>query len=177
MENIGIFCSASNNIAPVFFRHASELGKWLGENKKTLIYGGANLGLMDCVSRTAKDNGSKIIGVVPTRIFEMGWASAFVDEMIPCKNLTDRKDIMLQRADVLVALPGGIGTLDEVFHVMAASSMNYHHKKIIFYNVEGFWQDMIKFLKQLESQHFAHHPLNNYYAVANNLEELTELLK
>ena len=177
MENIGIFCSASNNIAPVFFRHASELGKWLGENKKTLIYGGANLGLMDCVSRTAKDNGSKIIGVVPTRIFEMGWASAFVDEMSPCKNLTDRKDIMLQRADVLVALPGGIGTLDEVFHVMAASSMNYHHKKIIFYNVEGFWQDMIKFLKQLESQHFAHHPLNNYYAVANNLEELTELLK
>ena len=55
--------------------------------------------------------------------------------------------------------------------------MNYHHKKIIFYNVEGFWQDMINFLKQLESQHFAHHPLNNYYAVANNLEELTELLK
>ena len=160
MENIGIFCSASNNIDPVFFRHASELGKWLGENKKTLIYGGANLGLMDCVSRTAKDNGSKIIGVVPTRIFEMGWASAFVDEMIPCKNLTDRKDIMLQRADVLVALPGGISK-----------------KKIIFYNVEGFWQDMIKFLKQLESQHFAHHPLNNYYAVANNLEELTELLK
>jgi uncharacterized protein (TIGR00730 family) len=177
MENIGIFCSASNNIDPVFFRHASELGRWMGENKKTLIYGGANLGLMDCVSRTAKANGSKIIGVVPTRIYEMGWSSAFVDEMIPCKSLTDRKDIMLKRSDVLVALPGGIGTLDEVFHVMAASSLNYHHKKIIFYNVEGFWQDMINFLKQLEIQHFAHHPLDNYYAVANNLEELTELLK
>ncbi|MCE2616876.1 MAG: TIGR00730 family Rossman fold protein [Phocaeicola sp.] len=177
MQSIGIFCSASNNIDPKYYKCADEFGKWMGEHKKTLVYGGANVGLMDCVSRVAKQYGSRIIGVVPTRILELGKASAILDEMIPCKTLTDRKDILLQKSDVLVALPGGIGTLDEVFHVMAAASLDYHHKKIVFFNIDGFWQGIIDFLSGLEKQHFAHHPLNNYFVVANNINELTELLK
>ena len=76
-----------------------------------------------------------------------------------------------------MALPGGVGTLDEIFHVMAAATLDYHHKKVIFYNINGFWNGIVEFLKGLETQHFAHHPLNSYYAVADNREELTELLK
>jgi uncharacterized protein (TIGR00730 family) len=92
-------------------------------------------------------------------------------------NLSDRKDIMLQESDVMVALPGGIGTLDEVFHVMAACSIGYHQKKVIFYNVEGFWNDLLAFLNRLEETHFVHRPLKNYFEVANTLEELTRLLE
>ena len=177
MDKIAIFCSASDNIDPVYFDKARERGTWLGLNGKTLIYGGANIGLMECVARAAKENGSMVMGVVPTKLEERGRVSDLLDVTFRTDNLSDRKDFMLHEADVVVALPGGVGTLDEIFHVMAAATLDYHHKKVIFYNINGFWNGIVEFLKGLETQHFAHHPLNSYYAVADNREELTELLK
>lgn len=177
MDKIAIFCSASDNIAPVFAEKACELGAWMGRNKKTLVYGGANIGLMECIARAAKENGATVIGVVPTKLEERGRVSTWIDVTFRTDNLSDRKDLMLNESEVVVALPGGVGTLDEVFHVMAAATLDYHRKKVIFYNINGFWNGVIDFLSGLEQQHFAHHPLNRFYAVAGNLEELTELLK
>lgn len=177
IDKIAIFCSASGNIDQAYFEKARELGIWMGQNKKTLIYGGANIGLMECIARAAKDNGAMVIGVVPTKLEERGRVSDLLDVTFRTDNLSDRKDMMLNEADVAIALPGGVGTLDEVFHVMAAATLDYHRKKVIFYNINGFWNGVIVFLAGLEAQHFAHHPLNNYFAVADNLEELTELLK
>lgn len=177
IDKIAIFCSASGNIDQVHFEKARELGVWMGQNKKTLVYGGANIGLMECIARAAKDNGAMVIGVVPTKLEERGRVSDLLDVTFRTDNLSDRKDMMLNEADVAIALPGGVGTLDEVFHVMAAATLDYHRKKVIFYNINGFWNGVIDFLAGLEAQHFAHHPLNNYFAVADNLEELTELLK
>lgn len=177
MDKIAIFCSASGNIDPVFFERTCELGTWMGQNGKTLVYGGANIGLMECTAKAAKENGAMVIGVIPTKLEERGRASDLLDVTFRTDNLSDRKDIMLNESDVIVALPGGVGTLDEVFHVMAAATLDYHRKKVIFYNINGFWNGIINFLAGLEAQHFAHHPLNNYFAVANDLNELTELLK
>ena len=134
MDKIAIFCSASENIEPVFFEKARELGVWMGQNKKTLVYGGANIGLMECIAKAAKDNGSMIMGVIPTKLEERGRASDLVDVTFRTDNLSDRKDVMLNESDVVIALPGGVGTLDEVFHVMAAATLDYHRKKVIFYN-------------------------------------------
>ena len=72
MEKIGIFCSASEVIDPIYFEKTRELGKWMGQNRKTLVYGGANLGLMECVAKSAKENGAFIMGVVPTKLEEQG---------------------------------------------------------------------------------------------------------
>lgn len=177
MDKIAIFCSASADIDPVFFEKARELGAWMGENKKTLIYGGANIGLMECIARAAKEHGSMVMGVVPTKLEARGRVSDLLDVTFRTDNLSDRKDVMLNESDVMVALPGGVGTLDEIFHVMAAATLDYHRKKVIFYNVNGFWNGIIDFLAGLEAQHFAHHSLNNYFAVANDLNKLTELLK
>lgn len=176
MDRIGLFCSAADDIAPVFFEKASEFGVWLGEHKKTLIYGGANLGLMECVAQSAKEHGATIMGVVPTKLEERGAVSDLLDITFRTDNLSDRKDVILRESDVLVALPGGVGTLDEVFHVMASASIGYHAKKVIFYNVDGFWNPMFDFLGQLKDTRFARRPLENYYRVANNFEELVELL-
>ena len=121
MEKIGIFCSASGSIDPIYFDAAHQIGEWMGKNGKTLIYGGANLGLMECVAKAVKENGGHVIGVVPSKLEENGKVSTYPDEIIATHDLSDRKDIILQQSDVLVALPGGIGTLDEVFHVMAGS--------------------------------------------------------
>lgn len=177
MNKIAVFCSASDDIAPVFKEKAKELGAWLGQHHKWLVYGGSNTGLMESLAQSAKENGAMIMGAVPTKLEEHGRVSDLLDVTFHSVNLSDRKDIMVQESEVMVALPGGIGTLDEVFHVMASCSIGYHDKKVIFYNVDGFWDELLHFLGKLEELHFAHHPLSNFYEVANTLEELTRLLE
>ena len=149
MEKIGIFCSASGSIDPIYFDAAHQIGEWMGKNGKTLIYGGANLGLMECVAKAVKENGGHVIGVVPSKLEENGKVSTYP------------------------ALPGGIGTLDEVFHVMAAASIGYHQKKVIFYNADGFYNPLLAVLSELQTRGFTRHPLSSYYEVANTFNELT----
>ena len=177
MEKIGIFCSASEVIDPIYFEKTRELGEWMGQNRKTLVYGGANLGLMECVAKSAKENGAFIMGVVPTKLEERGAVSDLLDVTFRVDDLSERKDTMLRESDVLVALPGGVGTLDEVFHVVASASIGYHHKKVIFYNVNDFWKDLLDFLDSMKGSGFARRPLENFYQVANTWEELIDLLQ
>lgn len=176
MKKIGIFCSASDTIDRVYFDRAKELGHWMGRNGKTLVYGGADLGLMDCIAQAVKETGGHIVGVVPTKLEERGRVSTLPDRIVHTRNLSDRKDILTEESDILVALPGGIGTLDEVFHVMAASSIGYHSKQVIFYNIDGFYDELIDILQKLDGKHFARHPLSHYFQVANSLDELVPLL-
>lgn len=176
MEKIGVFCSASNTIDENYFLKANELGEWLGKQNKTLVYGGANLGLMECVAQAVKQNGGTVVGVVPAKLEENGKVSTLPDKIFHTENLSDRKDIILRESDVLVALPGGIGTLDEVFHVMAAASIGYHSKKVIFYNVDGFFDELLQILETIYEKHFARHKSDHYFNVANTFDELTNLL-
>lgn len=177
MDRIGVFCSASEVIDSIYFDKAQEFGRWMGQNKKTLVYGGANLGLMECVAKAAKENGGFVMGVVPTKLEERGAVSDLLDVTFRVDNLSERKDAMLRESDVLVALPGGVGTLDEVFHIMAAASIGYHTKKVILYNINGFWDGLLDFLEGLIGKGFARRPMEQFYGVANSFEELIDLLK
>ena len=174
MKKIGIFCSASENIDKMYFDSARQIGEWMGKAGKTLIYGGANLGLMECVARAVKENGGTIIGVVPAKLEEKGSVSTLLDEVIHTRNLSDRKDVITEKSEILVALPGGVGTLDEIFHVIAAASIGYHQKKVIFYNEYGFYNELLAALKTLEDKGFARQSFSTYYETANNLDELKE---
>ena len=130
----------------------------------------------ECVAQAVKTNGGHIIGVVPAKLEENGKVSALPDRIINTRNLSDRKDMIVEESDVLVALPGGVGTLDEIFHVMAAASIGYHHKKVIFYNEDGFYDTLLKVLKEIEEKGFARQPFSTYYDVANTLEELKQII-
>ena len=177
MKKIGIFCSASENIDKMYFESTRQIGKWMGESNKTLIYGGANLGLMECIAGAVKEYGGTVIGVVPSKLEENGKVSKYLDQIIHTQNLSDRKDIITEKSDILVALPGGVGTLDEVFHVIAAASIGYHQKKVIFYNEYGFYNELLKTLSKLEEKGFARQPFSSYYEVAETLDELKEKIK
>ena len=177
MERIGIFCSASEVIDELYYEKARELGEWMGQNKKTLVYGGANLGLMECVAKAARGKGAFVTGVVPTKLEERGAVSDLLDVTFRVDNLSERKDVMLRESDILVALPGGVGTLDEVFHIMASASIGYHCKKVILYNVNGFWNGLLTFMDELKEQGFARRPMEKFYGVANSFDELIDLLK
>lgn len=177
MERISVFCSASQDIDNIYVGKARELGAWMGDNGKTLVYGGTGSGLMEVIAAEAKTHGAMVMGVVPTIVEERGKTSDLCDVVFRTDNLSDRKDVMLRESDVSVALPGGVGTLDEVFSVMASATIGYHSKQVIFYNINGFWNGVIAFLDGLERQRFAHSPLKNYYKVANSFEELVEMIK
>ena len=99
MEKIGIFCSASENIDKMYFESARQIGEWMGQKGKTLIYGGASLGLMECVARAVKENGGTVIGVVPAKLEEKGSVSTLLDEVIHTRNLSDRKDVITEKSD------------------------------------------------------------------------------
>ena len=136
---IAVFCSANSAIDPSYFAAAEELGRRAAEGGHTIVFGGCNLGLMECVAKAARSAGGRTIGVIPTIIERGGKASPNVDVSIPCDNLSDRKDLMTAQCDAAVALPGGLGTLDEVFTMAASSTIGYHHKPIVLLNVGGFW--------------------------------------
>lgn len=177
MNVIGVFCSSSSRIDPVFFDKADELGKWMGEQGKTLVYGGSNSGLMECVAKAVKTHGGRVFGVIPTIVESQGRVSQYVDIDFRCNDLSDRKETMLQESQVMVALPGGIGTLDEVFTVMASATIGYHHKRVILYNVAGFWDDLVELLDGLERKGFIRGSWHDYCDVATTFEELKALLE
>lgn len=177
MNKIGIFCSACEQISPRYFECTRELGAWMAAEGKTLVYGGANMGLMECIAHSVKEHGGKVMGVVPTKLEEKGRVSDLLDVTFHTVNLSDRKDVILRESDILVALPGGVGTLDEVFHVVAAATIGYHTKRVVLYNIDGFWDSMLAMLQQMETKGFIRRPLNQFLNVATTLDELKDLLK
>ena len=177
MRSVAVFCAASENIAPGYFEAAAEVGTMLGRLGATLVYGGARFGLMEATAKAAKASGARVVGVVPDILVERDRVSALLDEQVPCRNLSERKDIMLERSDILVALPGGVGTLDEIFHVMAAATIGYHTKRVVLYNVNGFWNSLCATLDEMLQAGFVRGEFEKYIAVANNLKELEDLIK
>lgn len=177
MKSIALFCAASENIAPGYFEAAAEVGAMLGRLGMTLVYGGARFGLMEATARAAKQAGARIVGIVPDILVERGRVSMLLDEQVNCRNLSERKDIMLERSDILVALPGGVGTLDEIFHVLAAATIGYHTKRVVLYNVNGFWDSLVATLDEMLQAGFVRGEFEKYFEVANSIAELEGLLK
>ena len=173
---ICIFCSANQLIDPDFFRMTEELGQWATREGHTIVFGGVNQGLMECVGKAAHEAGGRTIGVIPRIVEKSGRISDYVDIEMLCDNLSDRKQMMEDQSDVFVALPGGIGTIDELFTIAAAHTIGYHDKLVILYNMKGFWDSLIAMLDDLQQKGMVRGNWHDYIAVANNLEELSRII-
>ncbi len=173
---ICIFCSANGQLDPDFFTMTEELGRWLATEGHTLVYGGVNSGLMECVARAVHEVGGRTVGVLPQIVVKSGRLSDYVDTEVLCDNLSDRKQLMADKSDVFIALPGGIGTIDEVFTIAAAHTIGYHDKRVILYNMKGFWGDMIALLDRLQQRGMVRGEWRDYIAVANSLDDIKDLL-
>ena len=172
---ICVFCSANEQIDPDFFHVAEDLGRWAASKGHVIVYGGVNQGLMETVGKAAHEAGGRTIGVVPVIVEKSGRVSDYVDVEIPSDNLTDRKQLMMDQSDVFIALPGGIGTLDEVFTVAASATIGYHSKPVILYNLKGFWNSLIQLLDDLQQRGMVRGQWCDYIRVASQLEELEML--
>lgn len=176
MRRIGVFCSSHEGLPSAYVAAASWLGGEIGRRGATLVYGGSRCGLMEMVAAAVKAAGGRVVGVVPDVLRRRGLESEQIDVTLYAAGLADRKEALLRESDVLVALPGGLGTLDEVFTVVAAASMGEHRKRVVLANVEGCWDPLLTLLERLQEQGLVAPTWRQLMPVAGTRGELTDLL-
>mgnify|MGYP005754455761 CR=1 FL=1 len=177
MQKIGVFCSASSRVPEKYLKEARRIGEAIGRAGRSLVYGGTSMGMMREISQGVKASGGELLGVVPEIFVKNGRIDPDLDHVIRCRDLSDRKAIMVQEAEVFLALPGGVGTLDEVFSTMASCTLGYHGKQVIFYNMDGFWDPVIEFLGRIDREGFMKKEARESFMTASSLEELTVLIE
>ena len=173
---IAVYCSANNNIAEEYFEATRRLAEWMVGEGHVLVWGGGNCGLMGCIGDTVHALGGKTIGMVPRALETSGRVSEHIDVYFPCDGLDDRKELMIAHCDVAVALPGGIGTLDEVFTQAGSNTIGFHNKLTILYNVSHFWDTTIAMLDFMQQQNMVRGRWTDYIRVANTIDELAEII-
>lgn len=169
--NICVFASASNEIDKVYFDDAYNLGIEIAKSGHNIVYGASNLGLMGCFATSAKENGAKIIGVMPERLYNMGIHPGPCDEFFLTKGMRERKAKMDELSSAVVALSGGFGTLEELSEMIVQKQIGYNNKPIVILNTNGYYDYLIKFFDRIISEKFAPNNSNSLYFVAKTPHE------
>ncbi|GHT17208.1 cytokinin riboside 5'-monophosphate phosphoribohydrolase [Bacteroidia bacterium] len=173
---IAVYCSSSDKIAEKYRKIAFELGTWIAANGHTLVYGGATGGLMDSVSDGALAGSGKIIGVIPHAVMRMGRIADKSMRLLVVQTMSERKMMMKSLADVFVVLPGGFGTLDEAFDIIASATVGEHHKPLILLNINNFYKNLVAQFDHCRTENCIPFEENYKPFIVNSLEECTTML-
>lgn len=178
MKNICVFASSSNSLDECFFKDAADLGVCLGRSGFNIVYGGSRLGLMYACASKVKENGGKIIGIMPERLYNMGVGNPEdCDEFIVTIGMRERKAKMDEFSDAVIALPGGFGTLEELSEMIVQKQLGYNSKPIILLNTEGFYNGLVEFFNTIINRKFAKKISNELYYIAKTPTDAIEYLK
>jgi uncharacterized protein (TIGR00730 family) len=169
--SICVFCGSSSGSNPVYTEKAIALGKLFAEKKITLVYGGSNVGLMHVIADTMMQAGGKVIGVMPHTLIEREVAHKGITEFHVVETMAERKAVMDQLSDAFIAMPGGIGTLDELFEVMSWNQLDLITKPVALFNVLGYWDHLLSFLDHSVDQRFVK-PEHRTNLIAESNEEM-----
>ena len=156
MKRVLVFCGSSPGRGPEYVRCASELGRLLAARGLELVYGGASVGLMGALADSALAAGGTVIGVIPTRLVEREIAHAGLTKLHVVETMHERKALMAELSDAVIALPGGTGTLDELFELFTWKQLGLHRKPIGLLDVDGYWQTLVAFLEHAANERFLH---------------------
>jgi hypothetical protein len=177
MQTVCVFCSSSDKIDESFRGYARQLGVELGKNNYQVVYGGTTTGLMGTVATSAQENGSNLIGVIPESLKELGLTNQYANEIRVCKDLRERKGIMDELSDAFIALPGGLGTYEELIEVLNLKFLGYHEKPIILLNPNGFFNPFLVLLEHLFETKFTPQEIMQLFEVVENVEACIESLR
>ena len=159
-----VYCGSRPGADPRFAEVATEVGRWIGRHGGQLVYGGGNNGLMGILADAALESGARVVGVIPHSMVEREWAKRECTELHVVENMHQRKMLMAERADAFLALPGGIGTFEEVFEAWSWRMLDFHRKPVALLDQDGYYQPLLQFL-----QHSVRHGFMN----AGQMELLT----
>lgn len=175
IRNICVFCGSSTGKYSIYEETAEKLGKILGEKKIHLVYGGGSLGLMGKVSKAAQAGGSEVLGIIPTNL--ANFVGATIGEEMKVGSMYERINQMIEHSDAFIALPGGFGTLEEIFHTVCWAQLNIHQKPIGLLNVNNYYDKLLSFLDDVVEQGFMSQVSRKMLISANNESELIDLLQ
>jgi uncharacterized protein (TIGR00730 family) len=154
MNAICVFCGSSAGNRDSYKTAARNLGRLLARKEITLIYGGSNVGLMAIIADEVLALGGKVIGVMPDSLIEKEVAHPGLTEFIRCDSMSERKDVMMKMADGFIAMPGGVGTLDELFEVMSWNQLGLMNKPLALLNTDQYWDHLLAFLDHSVQEKF-----------------------
>lgn len=159
VRSVCVFCGSSSGVDPAYAAAAAEMGRLLAESGRTLVYGGGNVGLMGVMADAALGAGGKVIGVIPKALVDREVAHHDVTELRIVASMHERKALMTELSDGFIALPGGVGTLEEFFETWTWAQLGIHSKPFGLLDVNGFFGPLLLFLDQLVEQKFVkpHH--------------------
>lgn len=177
IKTAAIYCSSSDNIASCYFAEAKRLGQVLARLDIVGYTGAGNNGLMYEVERSMLQNGGKCVGVIPQFMVDNGWLYEELTEIITVKTMAERKEILRQRADMVLVLAGGIGTLDEMFETLALKQLGLFAPPVIIINTEGYFDDMLRMLDKIVSERFMSHKDGRLWHTINSADELSSVVE
>jgi uncharacterized protein (TIGR00730 family) len=172
IHNICVYCGSGPGINPAYVATARALGQSLAAADIGLVYGGGSLGLMGEVAKSTLAHGGRVIGIIPSFLSNKEQMLKDADELIITENMHERKMLMFERSDAFVALPGGIGTLEELVEQLTWSQLGRHAKPIIVANIDGFWAPFLALLKHMKSEAFIRPGLELGFVVVDRADQI-----
>ncbi|GAA5140892.1 TIGR00730 family Rossman fold protein [Thalassotalea piscium] len=170
--NIAVYCGASTGNNPTYINEAKKLGEFFGKNGIDLVYGGGKVGLMGIIADAVLASGGKAYGVIPEYLKEKEIAHEGLTELFIVKDMHTRKAKMAELADAFVALPGGAGTLEEIFEVWTWAQLGHHSKPCAFYNTNGFYQHLLDMINNMVNSGFLHAQYSDMLILADTPQAL-----
>lgn len=176
IKSVCVYCGSSTTSDPRFDAPAKALGEALAKAGITTVYGGGSPGLMGKVADAAMDAGGKVIGIIPDHILRLEIRHNNLTEMHVVTSMHERKQMMAERADAFVVLPGGIGTLDETFEIITWKYLGVHDKPVIIANIDGYWEPFKDIMAHMQKYGFVRDQHINTYTIIDTIPEIMNVL-
>lgn len=168
---LGVFCSSSEHIDPIYKDSANQLGELIAKNDYDLVHGGGKIGLMGIIARAVQQNGGKVTGILPESLNIEGIVSEIDDEIIITNDMADRKNEMRKRSHGFIVLPGGYGTLEEFFETITLKQLHYINKPLVLINVNHYYDELLNFINKAIKNNFIKEEELNLFYVTNSCHD------
>jgi uncharacterized protein (TIGR00730 family) len=172
-----VYCGSSPGTEPAFVEAAEKLGRILAENGVRLIYGGGSVGLMGAVAEAVIEHGGEVTGIIPEFLTKRERPRRLAQELIVTRDMHERKRTMFERADAFVALPGGLGTLEELVEQLTWVQLGRHKKPILIANINGYWDPLLALVEHMRAVKFMPPALSVDFLVAEQAEDILPKLR
>jgi uncharacterized protein (TIGR00730 family) len=172
IKTVCVYCGSGPGTNPHFVEAATTLGKIFAENGVSLVYGGGSNGLMGAIAESTLDHGGNVIGIIPEFLISRENALARVQELIVTPDMHERKRLMFERSDAFVALPGGVGTLEELVEQLTWQQLGRHTKPVLLANIDGFWEPLLALLAHMRATEFIRPSLAVEILKAERVEDI-----
>lgn len=177
IRTVCVYCGSGPGVNPDYVSAADSFGRILAEEDVRLVYGGGSLGLMGTLARSVLRHGGKVTGIIPEFLVAREKMLRDVDDLVITEDMHTRKRTMFERADAFVALPGGVGTLEETVEMLTWSQLGQHEKPVLLANIADFWKPLIRLLEHMREEDFIRQELPANYLVAGEVGEIIPALR